>query len=474
MAGKLLVIDDDAASCELMKVIFGPQGFEVFAASSGRAGIDCEAALLPDLVFVDLKLPDIDGLDVLCRLREARTHLPVVVLAAHADVRTAIRATQLGAFDYLTKPIDIEEVVVTARRALETVVLRLEVDELRREIAAGSVLASQMGSSAEVQQLVERVRAVAATNFSVLVTGETGTGKELVALALHRKSERRGKPFIALDCGAIPDSLLESELFGYEKGAFTGAERRKAGRFQLAEGGTLFLDEIGNLTPLLQAKLLRALESREIHAVGARRPTPMDVRFLAATNHDLREDVAAGRFRADLYFRLAQYTLSLPALRDRPDDIPYLATRFLEEAAVELRRPVHSIAHEGVQLLRGYEWPGNVRELRNVVRQAVLESADGVVRRELMAVLLGRKATRSSTRGGGPHSGSLKEIADLAAREAERRAICEVLHETLGNKSQAAKLLKTDYKTLHLKMRYLGIQASDFNHPKTADVLAGR
>ena len=469
VASRVLVVDDDEASCKLMKAIFVREGFEALAAHTGQAGIEAEASAIPDIVFVDLKLPDMNGLDVLRHLRDKRPHLPVVVLTGYAEYRTAVRATQLGAFDYLTKPINIEEVVVVARRALETGALRVEVEELRRRVAEGGVLASQMGQSPEVQQLIERVRTVAASNFSVLVTGETGTGKELVTLAIHRKSERRSKPFVALDCGAIPDALLESELFGHEKGAFTGAERRKAGRFQLAQGGTLFLDEIGNLAPALQAKLLRALESREVQAVGALQATPVDIRFVAATNHDLQERVAAGRFRADLYFRLAQYTLSLPSLRERASDIPYLAARFLEEAAVELRRAVQSIAPEGLELLKRHRWPGNVRELRNVIRQAVLESNDAVVSSELVAKLLGKGAGQPAPVRAPVGERSLKNIADVAAREAERQAIGEVLRATLGNKSQAARLLKTDYKTLHVKMKQLGIRAMNFREATQAD-----
>jgi len=274
-------------------------------------------------------------------------------------------------------------------------------------------------------------------------------------------SERRAKPFIALDCGAIPELLLESELFGHEKGAFTGAERRKEGRFQLAEGGTLFLDEVGNLPLGLQAKLLRVLESRQVHSVGATKATPMDVRFVAATNHDLESRVTESRFRADLYFRLAQYTISLPALRERPTDIRHLAERFLQEASVELRRPVRHIPPDVMKMLERHDWSGNVRELRNVMRQAVLESKDLVLHRPLVQRLLGkgRPGPGAASSAAGK---SLKEAADEAAREAERRAICETLRATRGNKSQAAKALKTDYKTLHVKMKILGIRARDF------------
>jgi two-component system response regulator HydG len=308
------------------------------------------------------------------------------------------------------------------------------------------------------------VRTVAGSSFSVLVLGETGSGKELVAQAIHRQSDRRGKAFVALDCGAIPDTLLESELFGHERGAFTGAVKKKMGQFHLAEGGTLFLDEVGNLPLALQAKLLRVLESRQVQSVGAHRATPLDVRFVAATNDDLQARVAQGLFRADLYFRLAQYTIALPPLRERPSDIPYLAQRFLDEASFELRRPVHQIPADVLALLRTHRWPGNVRQLRNVVRQAVLESRDLTLGRALIQRLLGgtskgHASAATVTVAGGK---SLKETADEAAREAERHVICETLRATRGNKSQAAKALKTDYKTLHLRMKLLAIRARDF------------
>jgi two-component system nitrogen regulation response regulator GlnG len=304
------------------------------------------------------------------------------------------------------------------------------------------------------------VRAVATSAFSVLVLGETGTGKELVAQAIHRRSQRR--PFIAIDCGAIPEPLLESELFGHERGAFTGAERRKEGRFHLAAGGSFFLDEVGNLPLGLQAKLLRVLESREVVAVGAARPTPLDVRFIAATNDDLQARASDGRFRADLYFRLAQYTISLPPLRARVADIAHLAHRFMAEVAVELRRPTHEIARDALVALERHTWPGNVRELRNVIRQAVLESNDGVLRRALVQRFLGRPAAAGGPRLAAPGR-SLRAVAAEAAREAERQLICETLRATRGNKAQAARALQTDYKTLHVKMKQLGIRARDFS-----------
>jgi two-component system nitrogen regulation response regulator GlnG len=458
----MLVVDDDPASCRLVRALFEGEGFEVSAKHDAQSGLACAESGDFEIVILDLHLPDGDGIDVLKRLRERDPNLPVIMLTGHADVKTAVHAIKLGAFHYLTKPMDAEEVTLLVQRALETRALKDEVEDLRRLVDEGSVLASQMGPSAEVASIVERVRIVAATAFSVLIQGETGSGKELVAQAIHRLSDRRAKLFIAIDCGAIPETLLESELFGHEKGAFTGADRRKEGRFRIAEGGTVFLDEIGNLPLALQAKLLRVLESRQLQPVGSAKVTPMDVRFLAATNDDLQARMTAGKFRTDLYFRLAQYTISLPPLRARPSDIGHLARRFLGEVSVELRRPIHEIAPDAIQLLEQQPWSGNVRELRNVVRQAVLEARDLVLRRAHLQNLLGSRAEPEEARGGAPVGRALKEVADAAARDAERRLIREVLRETRGNKSQAARVLRTDYKTLHVKLKALGIRAQDY------------
>jgi DNA-binding NtrC family response regulator len=463
MPRKLLVVDDDPASGRLAKAIFTAEGFAVTVAADGTSGLERAATEDPLVVLLDLHLPDIDGLEVLERLLAAHPATPVVMLTSEIEVKTAVRAMRLGAFDYLTKPVDHEELTLTVARAVETRALRKEVADLRRRVGEDGGLAEQMGSSAVMRRVIDQVTTVAGSAFSVLVLGETGTGKELIARAIHRLSERRDKPFVALDCGAIPENLLESELFGHEKGAFTGADRRKEGRFQIATGGTLFLDEIGNLPTGLQAKLLRVLEAREVQAVGSALTTPLDVRFVAATNDDLQARVAAGAFRADLYFRIAQYTITLPALRARPDDIAHLAQRFLDEAAVELRRPVHEIAAEALELLRGHAWPGNVRELRTVIRRGVLEAKEPVLRAPVLQPFVGESATaaRPPVAPGTPRA-SLREVADTAAREAERHVIVEALREHKGNKTQAARALDTDYKTLHVKMKQLGIRADDF------------
>ncbi len=463
---KLLVVDDDTASCRLVSAIAKTEGLEVAMAHDGAAGLDKFREWHPDIVLLDVQMPEMDGLEMLRQVRLTDTDTPVVMLTAERDLKTAVRATQLGAFDYLGKPVDHEELLLTLKRALETRALKDEVAQLRKQVGAGGGLAELMGRSLAVMHIAEQVATVASTTFSVLITGETGTGKEVVAQAIHRQSDRRSQPFVALDCGAIPEPLLESELFGHERGAFTGADRKKRGRFDLAAGGTVFLDEIGNMPMGLQAKLLRVLESRQVQAVGGTTSTPLDVRFIAATNDELQQRVSENKFRADLYFRLAQYTVALPALRDRREDIGQLADRFLHEVSIELRRPMQGVHPDALALLEKYDWPGNVRELRNVIRQAVLESKGALLEKQTLHRFIG-KSTASSPAKRAPSQKlavvrSLREIADHAAREAERAAITETLREIHGNKAQAARLLQTDYKTLHVKIKALGIRANDF------------
>jgi len=297
----------------------------------------------------------------------------------------------------------------------------------------------------------------------VLIQGETGTGKELVARAIHQQSARRQNPFVALDCGAMPETLIESELFGYEKGAFTGADRRKEGHFHLADGGTLFLDEIANLPLTTQSKLLRVLQERQVQPLGGKHPVPVNVRIIAACNLPLEAEIQAGRFRRDLYYRLNEFTITLPPLRERRHDILSLAKRFMEEAGMELKRPARGLSEEAAQILLRHSWPGNARELRNVIRRAVLLSSGFIQTEHLAALAAGEPMARS---GGEPGLGlmglSLKETSKRAIAEVERQAICQALQTTRGNKTKAAQLLTTDYKTLHLKMKRYGVHAREF------------
>ena len=464
MGGTLLIIDDDEPSCRLVRATFQSEGVSVLAAHDGPVGLERIETDRPDVVLLDIHLPSASGIDLLEHLKKTNPSLPIVMLTASREIKTAVRATRLGAFDYLTKPIDDDELVAIVRRALDARALYLEVEDLRTRVTRNEAdqLAFAMGTSASVRGLVEQIATVARSNFSVLIVGETGTGKELVAQAIHRQSDRRKQPFIALDCGAIPEALVESELFGHERGAFTGAERRHAGQFELATGGTCFLDEIGNLPLMLQAKLLRALESRVVRPVGAERPTTVDVRFIAAANEDLQARAQDGRFRADLYFRLAQYTIALSPLRQRPEDIAYLAQRFLQEASVELRKPVRQVAPAAIEMLRRHDWPGNVRELRNVVRQAVLRSDGLAIQPTDLGPLLSSMPASASGAVKSTGMQSLKQIAADATRSAEHDSIRDALRATKGNRSRAANLLQTDYKTLLRKIRQLDIRVRDF------------
>ena len=457
---KALVVDDEADIRDLVGEVLGAEGLETVEAQDGEAALDLIQRAAPAIVVLDLNIPRLNGMEVLRRARAAVPDLPIIILTAAADVRTAVEAMQLGAVDYLTKPFDELDLRLRVRRALERRSLLAEIDVLKSELTHGRSLAGLMGTSRQIQDVIHRVRQVAGSDFTVLIQGETGTGKELVARAIHHESQRRDKPFIALDCGAIPETLIESELFGYEKGAFTGADRRKNGHFRLADGGALFLDEVANLPAPMQSKLLRVLQERTVWPLGAREPAMVDVRIIAACNVSLEAEAGSGVFRPDLFYRLNEFPITLPPLRTRSDDILPLATRFLEEACVELKRTACGFSDDAIRWLLGHGWPGNVRELRNVVRRAVLVSENLV-----MLADLGDPGA-----GGGPASvagavegglSTLKAARDRGAAEAEQQVIRAALAAAHGNKSEAARLLKTDFKTLHLKMKQFGIALTD-------------
>jgi DNA-binding NtrC family response regulator len=456
---RLVSVDDDPMQGRLITALFrDTPGLDVSLVHDGTEALESIVSQPPDIVLLDLGLPGIGGLEILQRIKTLYPQLPVVVLTGFSDVRTAVQAIKLGAYQFLTKPVNTDELQVIVQRALEHGDLLEEIESLRRKVGPEGVLGSLLGGSVSMQTVVRRIRQVAGSNFTVLIQGETGVGKELVARALHEESPRHGKPLIPIDCGAIPENLLESELFGHEKGAFSGADRRKEGLFVLADGGTIFLDEIANLPLPIQAKLLRVLQERKVMAVGATIARHLDVRFVAATNIPLETAVKEGRFRQDLFYRLAEFTILVPPLRERGDDVLLLARRFREEASLELRRPVAAISEDACRVLRAHSWPGNVRELRNVIRQAVLVAPDSVIEApQIQALLSAWDAPLDSTTG----DRSLKEIADAAAADAEKRAIAEVLQKTNGNKSQAARILKVDYKTLHLKVKRYGLGAGD-------------
>jgi DNA-binding NtrC family response regulator len=463
MGVKILVVDDEPDIRAVLGECLAAAGFETQEAADGDEAVAAVQADRPAVILLDVAMPRRGGMEALPELKRIAPDVPVIMCTAYMDVPTAVRAMQLGAYDYLTKPFDPDLLTLTVKRALERQELLTRIDELKSQ-GEGMSLADRMGGSRGIEAVIQQVSQVARSSFTVLIQGETGTGKELVARAIHHQSPRRDKPFVAVDCGAIPETLVESELFGYERGAFTGAVRRKDGRFQAAGGGTVFLDEVGNLPLPTQAKLLRAIEERQVTPLGATRPVPVDARIIAASNVDLEDASRAGRFRPDLYYRLNEFGVTLPPLRSRREDIAHLARRFLDEVSMELRRPVHGITDDAMELLRLHDWPGNVRELKNVIRKAALLATD-LITPEFLPPLGAPGGGRQRAVVAPTVSGelSLREVTEVATADAERRAIRQALEAATGNKTQAARLLRTDYSTLHGKMKRYGISARDFD-----------
>ena len=402
-------------------------------------------------------MPGLDGLQTLRRLRPAAPNIPILMLTSYGDHDAAVEATSLGADDFISRPISNDDLVVRVAHAVEHRRLLDELESLRTKLSEGQFIRRLMGPSAAMSTIVDSIRRVAKSSLTVLITGETGTGKELVARAVHQESERRDKPFVAVDCGALPENIIESELFGYHRGAFTGADRQKPGYFEAAEGGTLFLDEVGNLPPATQIKLLRVIQERELRPLGSVQASPLDVRLIAATNEKLETRPPSARFRADLYYRLAEFSIAIPSLRGRREDLPMLARRFMEEAALELRRPICSVSPGAIGVLMAHSWPGNIRELRNVMRNAVVQCRGAVVIEvDHVRLAMGTHERSEITPESGPPISPpmpLRKIRDEALATIERKAIADALRYTKGNKAAAARLLEVDVKTLYAKLR---------------------
>jgi DNA-binding NtrC family response regulator len=446
----VLMIDDNEDMRWIVRRIGSKAGFDVAEAVNGGHGLEIVAGGVPaaDAVLLEMRLPDCGGEEMLHRLQQLDQHLPVIALTAEGSISGAPKAAKTGAFEYLTKPFRDEQLAAAVRRAIAH-------RQAHRETIDGglaTMLAAVMGHSAAIRRLGNQLEAVLATDYSVLVLGETGAGKEVVARALHERGPRRAKPFVAVDCGALTDSLVASELFGHERGAFTGAHARRRGRFELAAGGgTLFLDEIGNLSSLAQRTLLRALEERAVYRIGGSAPIRVDLRIIAATAEDLRQRVAAGSFRADLYFRLAEYTVDIPPLRSRPADIEFIARRFLAEACKGLGKAPPDFTPAALDLLQRHDWPGNARELRNVMRRAALAATGAVAPRHLAGCLDGYTAAAI----GPPTASVLRLHGGMRdrVRDVERGAILDALAQAGGNKAAAARLLGIDYKTFRTKLK---------------------
>jgi DNA-binding NtrC family response regulator len=440
----VLVVDDDPEVRSLLNRVLTKGGLTIAEASSGNEGMTMLGKQEFDVALIDMKLPDASGLDILRWAREAEVDAEFIVLTGNADVETAVEAMRLGAYDFLTKPWRNAELVEIIGKAAEKKTLRRENSALKEVMTRRDGLPQIIGETPEVQEVLSIIGRVAASDSPVLIHGESGTGKELVARTIHLKSRRAGRPFVSINCGALPDTLLETELFGHKRGAFSGAISSRVGLFEAADGGTLFLDEIGEMSPAMQVRLLRVLDSGEVRRVGEERAFHVDVRIVAATAKDLNREAAEGRFRWDLFYRVSTIVVPVPPLRRRRTDIPLLVKYFA--GATGTRKPLR-FASEAMERLMSYEWPGNIRELRNFIeRMQILSAGDEVTAADLPQEL------SASRRPPEPTDNVLVPLQEIERRHVER-----VLHATGWNKAQAARVLEVDIKTLNKKIRDFGL-----------------
>jgi two-component system nitrogen regulation response regulator NtrX len=449
MKNRILIVDDEPGIRQSLRGILEDEGFQVEAVANGEACLDLLARSIFELVILDIWLPGIDGLDTLDRIQKIpQADRPVVVvISGHGTIETAVKATKLGAYDFLEKPLSIDRVLLVVRHALEHRRLRLENDELR-EAAAGAP--QIIGESVPMKALRQQLALMAGTNGRVLIYGESGTGKELAAHALHALSARAAKPFVEVNCAAISEGMIESELFGHMKGSFTEAHERKVGKFQKADGGTLFLDEVGDMSLRTQSKVLRVLEDQRFEPVGASESIQVDVRVVAATNKNLETEIERGNFREDLFYRLNVIPFHVPPLRERKEDIPALAAYFLEEFVRAYGRKPKELTPQALEALAEHPWPGNVRELRNLIERIVILNPQSRIDARHIPLQLARKPAHAKTT---ERYGSLQDVREAA----EREYILKKLEESNGNVSRTAELLGLERSNLYRKMRALGI-----------------
>ena len=446
---KILLIEDETISRDSLTRLLKMSGYAVKGVASGKSGLSFLDHEPFDIIITDLLLPDINGIEILKQAKDVCPTTEVILITGHASAETAVRAMKEGAFDYITKPLNFDELSILIVNALQKRQLLSENVYLKQQLHNKYDFANIIGSSPPMQQLFARMKKIAGTDSTVLVLGDSGTGKELVARAIHFNSHRKDKPFIPVNCAAIPESLLEGELYGHMKGSFTGAIRDKIGKFEAANGGTIFLDEIGTLPMHLQTKLLRVLQEQEIERIGSTRSIKLDVRVISATNLNLEEEVRKGGFREDLYYRLNVIPIVLPPLRERKEDILPLIRHFIEKNCTEMKRPKMTISNEALHMLESYSWPGNVRELENMVERIVaLSESDRIMLDDIPSNIMDKVLTTVTEQG-----------VDLVktVNEIERKMICDALSLTKGIKAKAAAMLGLNRTTLVEKMRRLGI-----------------
>lgn len=438
----ILVIDDEKNIREGLAMALEDEGYDVLTANDGKTGLQTALSEETDLLITDLKMPGLSGEELLRQVISKKPGVPVIVLTGHGTVETAVEAMRIGAYDFLTKPLDLDHLFLLVKRALQNRELVLRHRELLHEMEKKQSFENIIGKSAIMEKVFQDIKKVAPAKASVLITGETGVGKELIARAIHNLSGRKDKPFVQVHCASFAESLLESELFGHEKGAFTGAIQRTRGRFEAANGGTLMLDEIGEINQLIQVKLLRVLQEKKFERVGGNETLNVDVRIIAATNRNLEEEIKKGNFREDLYFRLNVVHIHVPALRERKEDIPLLVTSFIKEFAEENNKTISGIEQHARNAIYNYDWPGNIRQLQNCIQSAVVMTPDDMIHFDDLPVALREKEEASS----------IIIPVGVNMQEAEKQVILQTLANQNGNKTKTAEILGIGRRTLHRKL----------------------
>jgi DNA-binding NtrC family response regulator len=453
MAGeKILIVDDEKSMCQFLSIMLRKEGYQITAVNNGKKGLEQIKSQSFDLVITDIKMSGMDGIELLTEIKKLDKSMPVIIMTAYASQKTAIEAVNHGAFHYLIKHAKNDEIRMVVRNALDMRRVRTENQLLKRQLKKSSDLKTIIGKSEEIQKVFSMVDKVADTDSTILIGGESGTGKELIARAIHFRSHRSNNPFVSINCGALPENLLESELFGHVKGSFTGAIRDKEGLFKVAQGGTFFLDEVGETSPTIQVKLLRVLQEREIIPVGGTNPIKVDVRLIAATNADLEKAVNQERFRTDLYYRLNVIPIHLPPLRRRKDDIPLLVNHFLAKFNENLKAEARKgISKEAMDVLINYSWPGNVRELENIIERAVILEESNEIQVEALPDKL--RCRETSPRQ------LITDRAQVTLEELEKEYLIKVLEDTNWQKKRASSILGINASTLYRKIQRYGLEA---------------
>jgi len=455
MSKKILVVDDETKIRRILCKLLKDEKYTVQSASSGEEGVSTVESFHPDLVLMDQRMPGMNGIEAMIKIKNKNPGMTIIILTAHASVELAVEAIKNGAYDYLSKPYDNDELLITIRRALEHTNMAKEITNLKKQLQKKYSFKNIIAVSSKMQRVFEQIARVCETNATVLVQGESGTGKELVAKAIHYNSSRNDKPFLTINCGAIPVSLIESELFGYEKGAFTGANARTAGKFEQAHGSTFMLDEIGELPLDAQVKLLRVLDERKVTRLGGNKAFPVDVRLIAATNKDLQQEVDNGTFRLDLFYRLNIMTINVPPLRERNMDIPLLIEHFIDKYNKEMTLKIRGISQAAIDCLKRYHWPGNVRDLENAVQSAMIQAQGEIINLENLPLRICGYTKVSD--GPSPGNIGLEEYVSQHTRTVEKEMILKTMSKHNNNRSRAAQELRISRKTLYNKMKAYGL-----------------